>query len=96
MKHDRRLQRLLDSMPRPVSRTFDWLMQPHAKWVRIPLGSLMIAGGFLGFLPILGFWMVPVGALLIGEDIPPVRRATLGALGRVQHWWDNRRPSRAP
>lgn len=55
----------------------------------------MIAGGFLGFLPVLGFWMVPVGALLIGEDVPPVRRATLHLLGRAQHWWDHRRSFRA-
>jgi hypothetical protein len=48
----------------------------------------------LGFLPVLGLWMLPVGALLIGEDIPPVRRATLGALGRVQRWWDGRRAKR--
>ena len=39
----------------------------------------------------LGFWMLPIGALLIGEDIPPVRRATLRALGKVMRWWDARR-----
>jgi hypothetical protein len=30
-------------------------------------------------------------ALLIGEDIPPVRRATLRALGKAMRWWDARR-----
>jgi hypothetical protein len=32
---------------------------PGAIWVRIPLA--LAAGGFLGFLPILGFWILPLG-----------------------------------
>jgi hypothetical protein len=94
MTQDPRLQRLLGVLPRPVRRAYAWLIRPEARWVRMPLGALLIAGGVLGFLPVLGLWMLPVGALLIGEDIPPVRRATLGALGRVQRWWDGRRAKR--
>ena len=41
--------------------------------VRSLVGVLCIIGGFLGFLPILGYWMVPVGILLIGLDIPSLR-----------------------
>jgi len=41
-----------------------------------------------GFLPVLGFWMIPLGALLIGEDIPPIRRVTLRMLGQLYRWWD--------
>ncbi|MGC1408311.1 MAG: hypothetical protein WA864_05110 [Acetobacteraceae bacterium] len=67
------------------------MVKPEAKWVRLPLACALIAGGTLGFLPVLGFWMLPIGALLIGEDIPPVRRATLRALGKVMRWWDARR-----
>jgi hypothetical protein len=37
-------------------------------------GIPFIIGGFFGFLPILGFWMVPVGMILIATDIPPLRR----------------------
>jgi hypothetical protein len=51
----------------------------------------MIMGGLVGFLPIVGFWMLPVGLLLIGEDIPVVKRLTLRALGAAQGWWDRRR-----
>lgn len=29
-----------------------------------------------------------------GHDIPPVHRATLAALGKVQRWWDRRRARR--
>lgn len=89
---DPRLQRLLDLLPPPARRSYAWLIRPEAKYVRLPLGLALIAGGALSFLPVLGLWMLPVGALLVGEDVPPVRRATLHALGRVQLWWDRRRP----
>jgi hypothetical protein len=91
VKHDPHLQRLLDALPRPARQSYAWLIRPQAKWVRMPLGFALIAGGALGFLPVLGIWMLPVGALLVGEDIPPVRRATLWVLGRLQRWWDVRR-----
>lgn len=88
MPEDPRLRRLLDGLPPPVRRSYAWLERPAAKWVRLPLGLLLVVCGLLGFLPVLGFWMIPVGALLVGVDIPLVRRWTLGALGRVQRWWD--------
>lgn len=37
------------------------------------LGVIMVAGGILGFLPVLGFWMVPLGLALVATDIPPLR-----------------------
>ena len=42
--------------------------------VRGVLGVLLIIGGVLGFLPVLGFWMIPLGLALLGTDIPPLRR----------------------
>jgi hypothetical protein len=86
--HDPRLLRLLARLPRQARRSYAWLIRREARWVRLALGVALIGGGILGFLPVLGFWMVPLGALLLGEDIPPVRRATLRALGKTQHWWD--------
>lgn len=41
--------------------------------IRTLVGLLLIIGGVLGFLPILGFWMIPVGGLLIALDIPKLR-----------------------
>ena len=38
--------------------------------VRVVLGLILIVGGILGFLPILGFWMLPLGVLMIGTCIP--------------------------
>lgn len=94
MDDDPRLRRLLDALPGPVRRAFAWLLRPQAQLVRLPLGLVLMVGGVAGFLPILGFWMLPLGALLVGQDVPPVRRVTLGALGRVQDWLDQRRARR--
>ena len=41
-----------------------------------PAGVLLIVGGLLGFLPILGFWMLPLGIALLSLDIALLRRPT--------------------
>ena len=48
-------------------------------YLRLPLGIALCIGGVLGFLPVLGFWMLPLGLLLIGLCIPGIDR-------RVQAW----------
>lgn len=47
---------------------------PHSKPLRIAIGVLFVLFGVLGFLPILGYWMVPVGLLILSVDIARVRR----------------------
>jgi len=47
---------------------------PRSRLLRIAIGGLLVVGGFLGFLPVLGFWMVPLGLLILSVDIPRVRR----------------------
>ncbi len=42
--------------------------------VRSFVGLLFTIGGIVGFLPILGFWMLPLGLAIIALDIPPMRR----------------------
>ena len=49
--------------------------------LRSAIGVLFIGGGVLFFLPILGIWMLPLGAALIALDIPWTRH-------RVHHWMD--------
>jgi hypothetical protein len=48
---------------------------------------LLIIGGLLSFLPILGLWMVPLGALLLAQDIPFLRRPVGRALVWLQRQW---------
>ena len=41
---------------------------------RTLLGLVFIVGGLFGFLPILGFWMLPLGLVLILLDLRSLRR----------------------
>jgi hypothetical protein len=47
---------------------------PRSRLLRIVIGVLFIIFGIFGFLPVLGFWMVPLGLLILSVDIPRVRR----------------------
>ena len=38
------------------------------------IGGLLVLGGVAGFLPVLGFWMIPLGLLVLSYDLPLVRR----------------------
>lgn len=49
---------------------------------RFGLGVLLIGGGVFGFLPVLGFWMFPLGVLLIATCIPYFDR-------RIRAWMKN-------
>ena len=56
-----------------MQQTFDWSDQ-HIPWgLRSVAGLLLIVGGIFGFLPVLGFWMIPMGCVLIALDIPPLK-----------------------
>lgn len=91
---DAPLRRLLAGLPRPMQRAVAWVRRPGMAWLRLPLSAVLICGGMFGFLPILGFWMVPLGIVLLADDVPPLRRPTMRALAAAQRWWDRRRSRR--
>jgi hypothetical protein len=47
---------------------------PGKRHHRVILGSGLLVGGVLGFLPVLGFWMVPLGLVVLSVDSHYVRR----------------------
>jgi hypothetical protein len=65
-----------------------WLRRPSSRWARIPAGVLFVIGGVFSILPVLGLWMLPVGLVLLAEDVPPLRRLT----DRCLRWIERRRP----
>lgn len=89
-------------VPDSLSRAITWMRRPRARFVRLPLGILCIIGSFLWFLPVLGLWFLPLGLLLIAQDVPflrrPVGRMTLYLLDRWQRlrqWWTRRKRARS-
>jgi hypothetical protein len=47
---------------------------PQGRWQRIALGVALVLGGLVGFLPILGFWMIPLGLFVLSLELASVRR----------------------
>ncbi len=67
---DEHLARFERRLPEGFRGFVRWLRKPGSGWTRIPLGIVLILCGFVGFLPILGFWMVPLGLLVLAIDVP--------------------------
>ncbi|WP_156391774.1 MULTISPECIES: hypothetical protein [unclassified Roseateles] len=89
---------LTDVLPGRAARWLAWLRSPKAIWLRIPAGLLCIAAAAFWFMPIIGIEWLPVGLLLLAEDVPflrkPVGKLILFLLARwrrLQLWWRARR-----
>jgi hypothetical protein len=55
-------------------RLLRWAEDHLPPGVRALVGLLFTVGGIVGFLPVLGFWMLPLGLAIIALDIPRMRR----------------------
>ncbi len=63
--------------PHPDRPSWRDRLRRAARWIedRVPpvlrslFGLLLIVGGVFGFLPILGFWMIPLGVACIAIDL---------------------------
>ena len=61
-----------------------WAQRRLPPGVRSLLGIASMAGGLVGFLPVFGFWMFPLGVVLVVSDFPPLRR-------RMEQWLNETR-----
>jgi len=69
---------------------------PRSRALRITLGVVLVLAGALGgWLPILGFWMVPLGLIVLSVDIPAVRRWRRKTTVALLSWWRGRKDKRA-
>jgi hypothetical protein len=59
---------------------------PESRNKRIALGVGLTILGLLGFLPILGFWMIPVGLLLLSYEFALIRRYRRRGIVRWKRW----------
>ncbi len=84
-------------VPISVSQFIRWLRMPSSFAVRLVIAILLILGGIVSFLPVLGFWMLPLGLLLIAQDVPLLQTPLVAAFAWVEakgEWlkvkWRNR------
>ena len=57
-----------------IIKQFHRLKASDNRHVRTILGVLLMVGGILGFLPVLGYWMLPLGLSLLAVDWAWARR----------------------
>ena len=62
---------------------------PRSRMARIGLGSALVLGGVFSFLPVLGLWMIPLGMLILSQDLSVVRRWRRRAAVRFFRWRRN-------
>jgi len=86
---DEHLERFERRLPESMRGMVRWLRKPGSSLVRVPLGIVLILCGLVGFLPILGFWMIPLGLLVLAIDIAMVRPPLI----RVFDWAERKWPS---
>jgi hypothetical protein len=86
---DWRIEALIDRLPQRLQPTLRSLRQPSRRWLRIPAGFLLILGGLLSVLPVLGLWMLPLGLVLLAEDVPALRSLR----SRLLDWIERRHPA---
>ena len=77
------LDRLQEWLPGHASRLVQKVRSPAAARYRIPVGIALTAGGVVGFLPIVGFWMVPLGLAVIAQDVPVMRPPLARLLAKI-------------
>ena len=47
---------------------------PQSRTLRIAIGVVLLMCGCVGFLPVIGYWMIPLGLIVLSVDIPAIRR----------------------
>ena len=67
------------------------IVLPGSKRRRVILGTGLVAGGLVGFLPIVGFWMLPLGLAVLSVDSAKARRTRR----RLLVLWGRRRKARS-
>jgi len=88
-KDVRRLQRQRHRLGAAVQAAtgIGWAGAPGTRIGRLLVGGALIVGGLFGFLPVLGYWMIPLGLLVLAQDVPPLRRPVGRAMLVVERRW---------
>jgi hypothetical protein len=81
-------------VPPPLAKFLGWVRKPSSRFARAPLAMLLIVGGIFSFLPVLGLWMLPLGLLLIAQDVPFLQGPMARMLGWIERKWMERKAAK--
>jgi hypothetical protein len=70
-------------------RTLVWGRDHVPPGIRSLLGVMFMIGGVFGFLPILGFWMFPLGIAFVALDLPFGQH-------KIEDWMESLRSKAGP
>ena len=91
-RFNRELDELENRLPNWARGVLRRSRTPDAVFLRTLVALLLIIGGIAGIvLPVLGFWMVPLGLALLAVDVPFLR----GPLGRLLAYINRKLASQA-
>lgn len=92
---DRHLEWIQSKLPNRAAVCVRWLREPSSIWWRVPISVALILGGIFSFLPVLGVWMLPLGLILIAQDIPFLQPPLARMLSWVERKWHERQARNA-
>ncbi|RDD63937.1 hypothetical protein DRB17_00470 [Ferruginivarius sediminum] len=69
-----RLRSYLEDTTRRLVQAIGRIKRHRNPWVRRGVAGLLILGGLLGFLPVLGVWMLPLGLIILSDEVSWLRR----------------------
>lgn len=81
---DKELDRLESRLPNGPARLLHHVRGAAADNYRLPAAVALAVGGLFGFLPVLGFWMTPLGLGLLAVDVPFMRPPLARLAGAAQ------------
>jgi len=67
---------LEQEVPERLAKFIHWLRNPKLRPYRLVIGTLCIIASFLWFLPVVGLEFLPLGLMLIAQDVPVLRAPT--------------------
>jgi hypothetical protein len=75
-------------LPDWSGRMLRWLRLPSSRRARILVSALLVLGSLFSFLPVLGLWMLPLGLIIIAQDLPFLKAPLVSVFRRIEACWD--------
>ncbi|MYB34077.1 MAG: hypothetical protein F4X92_02910 [Gammaproteobacteria bacterium] len=73
---------------------FHQRIQSFPSVLRITIGIALLIGGIFGMFPVLGFWMFPLGLIILSIDFPWAQRACRYLEDKIHRYTEARKKAK--